>query len=190
MNACNQKTNRDPVTAYKEREVIAAMMELRLHKLCRSVASGRVDKHRHILDETFDLDEHQLAALAIMLLRGPQTPGEIRARTERYVQFSSVDAVAQVLSDLASMPAPLVVDLGRAPGQSQNRFTHLLGGPVDADSLPPVATASHRPGSPRADRVADLEQVVADLVARVARLESELGLTDAVTARPEEPAVD
>ncbi len=190
VNACNQKTNRDPVSAYKEREVIAAMMELRLNKLCRSVASGRVDKHRHILDETFDLDAHQLAALAIMLLRGPQTPGEIRARTERYVRFSSVDAVAQVISDLASMPEPLVVDLGRAPGQSQNRFTHLLGGPVDMDSLPPVAEASHRPGSPRADRVADLERVVADLGARVARLETELGLSDSVIARPEGPAVD
>ena len=190
VNACNQKSNRDPVTAYGERDVIAAMMELRLNKLCRSIASGRVDKHKHILDETYDLDEHQLAALAIMLLRGPQTPGEIRSRTERYVRFSSVDAVAQVLADLASMPAPLVVDLGRAPGQSQNRFMHLLSGPVDVDSLPHVASGPQRSGSPRIDRMDGLERVVADLVARVARLEAELGLTDSTIGSADQSAAD
>ncbi|NNF53283.1 MAG: YceH family protein [Acidimicrobiales bacterium] len=177
VNACNQKTNRDPVTSYTEREIVAAMMELRAQKLCRTISSGRTDKHKHILDETFHFDEHQLAALAIMLLRGPQTPGEIRTRTERYVGFSSVDAVEQVLRDLAQLEEPLVVDLGRGPGQSQDRYMHLFGGPVDADVLSDARSGSTASASlSRTDRLAELEATVASLVERISRLEAELGL--------------
>lgn len=180
VNACNQKTNREPVTGYGEREVLEAMMELRASKLCRSISSGRTDKHKHILDESMDLDEHQLAALAIMLLRGPQTPGEIRTRTERYVGFSSVEAVEQVLQDLSILEDPLVVDLGRGPGQSQNRYMHLLAGEVDPDQVPSARAAGPATedgtGVSRSDRLAELTRVVATLEERILRLETELGL--------------
>lgn len=177
VNACNQKTNRDPVMDLSEREVIQAMMELRANKLCRSISSGRTDKHKHVLDEALDLTEPQVAALAIMLLRGPQTPGEIRTRTERYVGFESVEAVDRVLDSMVTSERPIVVDLGRGPGQSQNRFMHLLSGEVDADAAHQAAASSVTAGGPsRTDRIAQLEQTVETLLARVQRLETELGL--------------
>jgi uncharacterized protein YceH (UPF0502 family) len=178
VNACNQKTNREPVTNYSERDVIAAMMELRANKLCRSISSGRTDKHKHVLDETLGLDEEQLAVLAIMLLRGPQTPGEIRTRTDRYVSFDSVDAVGLVLEGLAGGDRPLVMDLGRGPGQSQNRFMHLLGGPVDASSVDSESVPSTATSPSRNDRLVEVEAEVEGLLRRVLRLETELGLAD------------
>ena len=185
LNACNQKTNRDPVTAFSEREVIQAMMELRANKLCRSVASGRTDKHKHVLDEALDLNQRQLAALAIMLLRGPQTPGEIRTRTERYIGFDSVEEVAAVLAGLTTGERPLAVDLGRGPGQSQNRFMHLLGGPVDPDQAHPSGDESHAgPRTSRSDRVGALEATVAALLARVTRMETELGIATEAADTP------
>ena len=186
LNACNQKTNREPVMDLSEREVVQAMMELRANKLCRSVSSGRTDKHKHILDEALDLNESQVAALAIMLLRGPQTPGEIRTRTERYVGFESVEEVDQVLATMVTSEHPLAVDLGRGPGQSQNRFMHLLSGEVDADAAHQAATSSAGPSGPsRNDRLSQLEQTVAALAARVQSLETELGIE--VTATDAEP---
>ncbi len=177
VNACNQKTNRDPVMDLNEREVIQAMMELRANKLCRSISSGRTDKHKHVLDEALDLTESQVAALAIMLLRGPQTPGEIRTRTERYVAFESVEDVDRVLDSLVTSERPLVVDLGRGPGQSQNRFMHLLSGEVDAAAAhQAAASAGASAGPSRNDRLTQLEVTVGALVARIQRLETELGL--------------
>ncbi len=191
VNACNQKTNRDPVTSYTEREVVTAMMELRAQKLCRSISSGRTDKHKHILEETFHFDEHQLAALAIMLLRGPQTPGEIRTRTERYVGFSSVEAVEQVLRDLAQLEEPLVVDLGRGPGQSQDRYMHLFGGPIDAQVLSNARSESTASAAlSRTDRLAQLEATVTLLVGRISRLESELGLNTPATPSSSESGTE
>ncbi len=178
LNACNQKTNRDPVTDYSERDVIAAMMELRANKLCRSISSGRTDKHKHVLDEALGLGEEESAVLAIMLLRGPQTPGEIRTRTERYVTFNSVDAVEAVLASLIGLDRPLVVDLGRGPGQSQNRFMHLLAGVVDADTVHAEAAQSTTGARSRSDRLVDLEARVEELLGRISRLETELGLDD------------
>ncbi len=195
VNACNQKTNRAPVTDYSERDVIAAMMELRANKLCRSISSGRTDKHKHVLDEALGLDEAQLAVVAIMLLRGPQTPGEIRTRTERYVSFDSVDAVESVLEDLAVADRPLVVDLGRGPGQSQNRFMHLLGGVVDANSVhADTVLAEVGPsttgGPSRNDRLVDVETQVEELLRRVLRLETELGLVDRRPSTSDDVATD
>lgn len=181
VNACNQKTNREPVTNLSERDVIAAMMELRANKLCRSISSGRTDKHKHVLDEALGLDEHEVAVLAIMLLRGPQTPGELRARTERYVSFDSVDEVERVLKTLVESERPLVVDLGRGPGQSQNRFMHLLGGHVDFEAADVAAVSQSSSDVPsRQDRIAAIEARVEDLFDRITRLERELGLVDDV----------
>ncbi|MFW2382476.1 MAG: YceH family protein [Acidimicrobiales bacterium] len=178
VNACNQKTNREPVTQLTERDVIGAMMELRANKLCRSISSGRTDKHKHVLDEALGLGERQLAVLAIMLLRGPQTPGELRTRTERYVDFDSVEEVEEVLSEMAGAERPLAIDLGRGPGQSQNRFMHLLGGPIDAEAVLLTSADPAPARSSRNDRVAELETLVQQLDLRITRLETELGITE------------
>lgn len=180
VTACNQKTNREPVTDLTERQVLDAMLELRALKLCRSVPSGRTDKHKHVLDDALGLDEAQLAVLAIMMLRGPQTPGELRTRTDRYVQFDSVEEVQSVLDALVAGERPLVADLGRGPGQSQNRYMHLLGGPVDSA----VVTSAPSAGPSRSDRLETLESTVHALIDRVTRLENELGL-DASASGPE-----
>ncbi len=179
-NACNQKTSREPVVAFPERVVSETMLLIRQAGLARTITSGRSQKHRHILDEVLDVGPEQLAVLAIMMLRGPQTPGELRTRTERYVGFDSVERVDAVLAGLAGREEPLVVDLGRAPGQSQNRWAHLLGGEAslgdpgswsgnggDVDNAAEATAA----GPTLAERVRDLEE-------RLAALESALGLGD------------
>jgi uncharacterized protein YceH (UPF0502 family) len=192
VNACNQKTNREPVTDLSERDVITAMMELRANKLCRSISSGRTDKHKHVLDEAMGLTEEELAVLAIMLLRGPQTPGELRTRTERYVSFDSVDDVEHVLMALVDAEHPLVVDLGRGPGQSQNRFMHLLGGEVDMEVTHVPARDGSAPAGPsRNDRLAEIEGRVEQLFDRITRLESELGMAPPIaeaTGQEQPPA--
>ena len=143
-------------------------------------SSGRTDKHRHILDDALGLDRDQLALLAVMMLRGPQSVGELKTRTERYptsqgTGFESIDDIEAVLARLAEGADPFVANIGRASGQSQDRWAHLLG-----DVVPDVHDVRHAaPG--HAGRPADLgpslEQRVAALEARLAVLESELGVS-------------
>ena len=149
-------------------------------------SSGRTDKHRHILDDALGLDHDQLALLAVMMLRGPQSTGELKTRTERYptsqgTGFESIDDIEAVLARLAEGVDPFAANIGRASGQSQDRWAHLLG-----DVVPDVHDA-HGAASGRAAQPADLgpslAQRVADLEARLAVLESELG----VSAQPSSP---
>lgn len=172
VTACNQRSNRDPVVDYDERTVTDAVYALRNDvKLARSLTgSGRTVKHRHIVNETWGLTEHQQALLAVLALRGAQTIGELRSRTERYVTFADLDDVQTVLESMAQGPSPLVVDLGRAPGQSQNRWTHLLcGEPVINEP-----SESSRGAAPRSSAVAELTARVDALEARLAALEDAL----------------
>jgi uncharacterized protein len=179
--ACNQRTSRYPVMDLDERSVDSAMQELRQRGLARTVrGSGmRSYKHRHVLDEALGLDDAELAALAVLALRGPQTPGELRGRTERYPGAGDVDGA---LASLADRDDPLVVNLGRAPGQSQDRWAHLLAGGDAARAAAeatPVAGGGHavpRPSAP--GRVDELTSRVEHLEARLARLEAALGLGD------------
>ncbi len=126
--ACNQSTNRDPVTDYDETTVREAAQRLSLYGLAR-LASGhgsRAIKYRHLAEESLGLDREELAVLAVLLLRGPQTPGELKARTERMAPLASladVERVLDVLSDRGYGQR-----LGRQPGQKEDRFEHLLGG--------------------------------------------------------------
>lgn len=122
--ACNQKTSRDPVMSVTSSEVDEAMLELRAREMARTVrgAGARAYKHRHTLDAALGLDDDELACLAVLMLRGPQTPGELRSRTERYVATESPASVERALRRLASRAEPLVVNLGRGPGQSQDRW--------------------------------------------------------------------
>ncbi len=166
VNACNQKTSRDPVTSLAEREVTEAMMELRAEGLARTVHGGRADKHKHVLDEALDLDGGEVAVLAVMMLRGPQSPGELRTRTERAHPFADLEAVSDVLAELETRG--LVRDHGRAAGQSQNRWGHLLG---DGTEPEPVA----QPAGPSLDEPSREDRLAA-LEARVAAIEEALGL--------------
>lgn len=137
VTACNQRTNRDPVTDYHLQEVMAAVNRLRDRGLAETIQEigDRVPKHKNTAARALELDARQFAVLAALLLRGEQTPGELRARTARYVEFASVAALEETLAGLASRNAPLVKSLGRAPGQSQDRWTHTLG--ADEEKMVP-----------------------------------------------------
>ncbi|MGB0114180.1 MAG: YceH family protein [Ilumatobacteraceae bacterium] len=194
VGACNQKSNREPVTAYSERTVVDTMLLVRQKGLARMNSSGRTDKHRHILDDALGLDHDQLALLAVMMLRGPQSAGELKTRTERYptsfgTGFESTDDIEAVLAQLADGADPFVVNLGRASGQSQDRWAHLLGD--DASDVPDVSALvgadAFDPGPAPGDDPT-LAQRVADLEARLAALESALGVS--AESSPTEPAVD
>lgn len=192
--ACNQATNRDPVTHYDEGQVRDAAQRLSKYGLARlaSGAGSRATKYRHLAEEGLGLDAEHLAILCVLLLRGPQTPGELKGRSERMVHLGSLDDVERVLSELADKG--YVQRVPRRPGQKEDRFRHLLGGEAAADgpvaaggfdepvrSLdvsaapersydePARASVSHDNGALEA-RVAALEAEVSDLKARLADL--------------------
>lgn len=187
VNACNQKSNREPVVDYSEPAVVAAMLLVRQNGLARTNASGRSDKHRHILHDALGLDRDQLALLAVMMLRGPQSPGELKTRTERYptshgAGFETVEDIEAVLAGLADGADPLVVDIGRGSGQSQDRWAHLFGETVPGpDDVQAAAAAAPVPTPDSAGP--SLTQRVTTLEDRLARLEAALG----VAAVPPEP---
>lgn len=184
--ACNQTTNRDPVLELGEREIDAVMLELRQRGLARTVhGSGRVSKHRHVVDEALGLAPDELAVFAVLLLRGPQTVAELATRTERYESGPAGAAgVEDVIDRLAGRDEPLVVRLARRAGEREPRIMHLVGDP-DA----PLPAAVERKPSPSAtgsgglaaevaalrDRVETLEQALAHQRTRIDRLFDELG---------------
>ncbi len=199
--ACNQSTNRDPVTSYDEATVRDAAQRLYLYGLAR-LASGhgsRATKYRHLAEEALGLDREELAVLAVLLLRGPQTPGELKARTERMAPIASLADVERILTSLGERD--YVRRIGRRPGQKEDRFEHLLGpreegdasdhapAPAAANAVVPVQPApppspvapspsaaaqpSHLNGS-LADRVAALEAEVATLREELDKLRDQL----------------
>ena len=170
--ACNQKSSREPVTDYGEREVKEAAERLMRRGLAGTTAGAghRVAKFRHTLDRALDLSRRELAALTVLLLRGPQTSGEIRTRTNRLVDFASVEDVEEALWMLSDRDDPLVVRLPREPGQSVDRYAHTLSGEVEAavPEAPDEEGAVPAAGGPTlADRVLALE-------AEVERLRAEM----------------
>lgn len=129
VTACNQSTNRDPVVTYDDATVMAAVDELKVQKLARSVlpSHGRsVVRFRHVLDETLGLDTPECALLAVLMLRGPQTVGELRLRTDRMTEFDSLDQLEAELIRLAGREDPLVHNIGRRPGQKEERWACTL----------------------------------------------------------------
>lgn len=144
-SACNQKTARDPVVAFSATDVDQTMLSLRTQKLARTVhgAGARTPKHRHVLDEAWGLGDAELALLAVLMLRGPQTPGELKGRAERMYAFEDLGEVGATLRRLAERDDPFVADQGRAPGQKETRWTHLLG-----DGEPPAPAAYAAPATP------------------------------------------
>jgi len=173
VNACNQISNRDPVVSYDDKTVAQALESLRDKKLVRvvSTADGRVPKHRHVLDEVLGLKAAEMAALCVLMLRGPQTIGEIRGRAERLYAFSALSFVESTLEDLANRAGqPLVAKLPRQTGQKESRYAHLLSGEVELEE---------RESAPRAE-AATLEVHAEN--ERIAKLESEVSaLRDELT---------
>jgi uncharacterized protein YceH (UPF0502 family) len=178
--ASNQKSNRTPVVDYSETEVIEAVDWLRERGLARTVhgKGDRALKYKHVAGEVLEISPRQTALLAIMLLRGPQTLGELRSRTGRYTEFADLADVAAELDAMAGAEEPTVVMLERRPGEKESRYQHLLAG----KTVDPVAEHSQEPSLPAerppaaAERVAELEKELEELRARVARMEHELGL--------------
>lgn len=177
VTACNQTSNRNPIVNYDEATVQDALTTLREQGLTRIVHSvhNRAAKYRHVLDERLDLDRRALAVLAVLLLRGPQTVGELRTRTERLADFESIAEVEQTLGELAGRETSLVVRLDRQPGQKEVRYAHLLSGEVAADAFAtgdPVGRGYE--GSGRADRISELENELAALREEVAQLRADV----------------
>lgn len=150
--ACNQSTNRDPVVCHDERTVALALDDLRGKKLVTQLwgAGSRVQKYRHNLLEVYELKPGEVALLCVLLLRGPQTPGKLRTRTERLHQFTSLAEVEETLQGLALLSEPLVRIVPPRSGQKEKRFVQLLSGepaleePVAAERRPAVAAGPTR----------------------------------------------
>jgi hypothetical protein len=174
INACNQKNNREPVTNFDEETVRLALRNLSDKRLAGPAggADGRVTKYEHRLQEVFNFTRPETAILCVLLLRGPQTPGELRGRTERMHRFEDLDEVLSGLQQLMRREPPLAKALGRRPGTKEIRYAHLLSGDVEAWE-PPAETASS-PGSIDAERLILLEEKVAALQAEVAELKQQM----------------
>jgi uncharacterized protein YceH (UPF0502 family) len=174
--ACNQATNREPVVSYDQDTVEEALSGLREKKLARLLypAHGRVTKYRHVMGETWALTAEELAVLAVLMLRGPQTLNELKSRTERYgSNFADLGGVEGVLDRLAKRPEPLTVRIDRQVGQREDRYAHLLAGPPDLTALnqaPPIAT-DRTSRNERLDRLEEeVQQLRADFDALRERL--------------------
>lgn len=134
INACNQLSNREPVVSFDEKTVVRALESLREKKLAWMVTGvGRVPKYEHRFTEALQLAEQEAAVLCILMLRGPQTVGEIRGRTGRLYDFKELEEVELTLQALMAAQAPLVTRLPRQPGTKESRYAHLLAGEVQVE---------------------------------------------------------
>ncbi len=173
--ACNQTTNRDPVVDYDERTIKAALERMSNRGWTRfaSGAGSRALKYRHLLPEALQLSDAELALLAVLMLRGPQTLGELKQRSERLHGFGSLADIAQTLDGLAQRE--LVVRLERRPGQKEDRYAQLLGGDAEEEAAAPQAvadTGGHRVAAIE-ERLDRLERGFDELRARVDRYSPE-----------------
>ena len=176
--ACNQKSNRNPVVAYDEETVNRAIDSLRGKNLVYVFygSTSRVPKYKHMMGEIFDLSPQELALMCVLMLRGAQTVGELRGRTDRLYDFSGLDEVEDALRSLSNKePQPLVVKLPRQPGQKEVRHAHLLSGEVNLEYAPEKEGAEAEDASRpvKSDRLKDLEQEVETLRAQLNGLRQE-----------------
>ncbi len=172
--ACNQKSNREPVMQMTSAEVEAVLARLRAEVLVWPEEGARVLKWSHNLDRKWSLPPAAMALMTVLMLRGPQTPGELRARTERMHPFASSAEVESTLAGLTEGDEPLVVHLARLPGQKEARWTHLVGGEPDEATSVFVPSAAPPPSSGLSERVAELEERVARLEKAVAERDLDL----------------
>ena len=175
--ACNQSTNRDPVVSYDEKTVEAGVDSLREKKLATmtSGAGSRVPKYRHNLLNHFELNQREIALLCVLLLRGPQTPGELRSRTERLQFFDSLEQVESFLADLGKGDDPLVRVLPARPGQKEKRYVQLISGepvlPGDFEAEIPISVPKQQNSQ---SRIEALENEIATLKIELRQLREEL----------------
>jgi uncharacterized protein YceH (UPF0502 family) len=168
--ACNQSTNRDPVVSYDEATVSDALRRLAQRRWTRltSGAGSRARKYRHLLPEALGLGDDELALLAVLMLRGPQTPGELKQRSERLYPFPDLGAVQETLARL--LERELVVRHPRRPGQKEDRYEQVLGGEAEV-----VETPEDPEDAGGGDRLDRIERELNDLRSEIARLRQSLG---------------
>jgi uncharacterized protein YceH (UPF0502 family) len=166
VNACNQKNNRDPVTTLDENAVRDALSSLQEKRMAgpASGADSRVTKYEHRLQEVFNFDRREIALICVLLLRGPQTPGELRGRAERMYRFETLEDVQSALQKLMDRQPPLVRMLPRQPGTKEARYMHLFSGDYSPGATTsPSGTSSEAPGNSVHERVAQLEATISSL---------------------------
>ena len=170
VSGCNQKTSRSPVMEAAETEVQATLDGLKRRNLVIESSGSRVARYAHNVDSVLKIPSQSVAILTVLMLRGPQTPGELRINCERLHRFADLSAVEAFLQELAARPAgALVVQLARLPGARENRWAHLLSG-TPVNSAPGEAAASVPESKPLEARVARLESEVAELRAALDKL--------------------
>lgn len=182
INACNQKSSRDPVVSYDESVVQKALNSLREKKFAYvfSGADARVAKYGHLFPEAMDLSHAETAIMCVLMLRGAQTPGELRTRSASLYNFEAladVELALEALADVELRKQPLIVKLPRQPGTKESRYAHLLSGEVNFEQLPviaaPRASSSNAPTSLKEERIAALEAEVASLKQGLAELQQQ-----------------
>ena len=175
VNACNQRSNREPVMQLSEDEVREALHGLEEQRLAGAArgAEGRVAKYEHWLGEAFNLTRAETALLCVLLLRGPQTPGELRGRTERMHRFEEIGEVTAGLERLRTREPALVSVLPRQPGTKESRYAHLLSGAAEGWTRSDAAPATAGEAS-QTERMAQLESEVAELRQEIAALRDKL----------------
>ena len=175
VNACNQKNNRDPVMSLDEDSVAQALASLQEKRLAgpASGADSRVTKYEHRLQEVFNFDRREIAILCVLLLRGPQTPGELRSRTERMYRFEALDDIVSTLDRLSQRQPPLAAVLPRQPGTKESRYMHLFSG--DNVARAPSPANSARTSSRTAeDRLSHLENEILELKRELSEIHEQL----------------
>jgi hypothetical protein len=181
INACNQRSNREPVMDLDEEAVRLALHgleDLRLAGRARS-ADGRVTKYEHWLGEAFNFSRAETALICVLLLRGPQTPGELRGRTERLHSFNEIGEVLAALQKLMEREPPLAAILPRQPGTKESRYAHLLSGPVESVAAafaaePTFVRREAVQDTGHEERIAQLEAAVVELRQEVAALRQKI----------------
>lgn len=175
LNACNQKSNRHPVMSLAEDAVHDAVRGLQENGLAGPVSSAdsRVPKYEHRLQEALNLPRAETSLLCVLLLRGPQTPGELRGRTERMYRFEELADVHAALERLAQRQPPVVKMLPRQAGTKEARYAHLLSGDVETAELPASEPAGHASVADN-ERITCLESEIASLKGEIAALKQEL----------------
>jgi hypothetical protein len=180
VNACNQKNNRDPVMTLDEAAVRDALASLQEKRMAgpSSGADSRVTKFEHRLQEVFNFDRREIAVVCVLLLRGPQTPGELRSRTERMYHFEALEDVVSTLDRLSQREPSLARVLPRQPGTKESRYTHLFSGepPASAEDVyvaraPSPATAG---ATSLSDRVGTLEEELSRLRQELSEVQQQL----------------
>ncbi len=182
VTGCNQKSSRDPVMEVSEGEAQEALDSLRLRTMSVQISSARATRWEHNFPRGVGVPDQSAVLLSLLMLRGPQTAGELRINSERWHRFADISSVEAFLEELRERSeekgGPLVVLLPRAPGAREQRWAHLLCGPVDVSAMAQPPAAAGARGDALAQRVVDLEAQVQQLQARLAHVYAQLGLEE------------